>query len=78
MEIRYFQTGGMLLAGAAPVDAFRLQLVLLYVLLGSVALAALIAVTLAQRRFISSAHQLRELAPTATQRACGQRALCAP
>jgi putative ABC transport system permease protein len=31
---------GMLLAGAAPVDAVRLQLVLLYVLLGGVALAA--------------------------------------
>jgi ABC-type iron transport system FetAB permease component len=30
----------MLLAGAAPVDAVRLQLVLLYVLLGGVALAA--------------------------------------
>jgi len=35
---------GMLLAGAAPVDAVRLQLVLLYVLLGAVALAALTAV----------------------------------
>jgi len=32
---------GMLLAGAAPVDAVRLQLVLLYVLLGGVSLAAL-------------------------------------
>ena len=30
---------GMLLAGAEPVDAVRLQLVLLWVLLGSVALA---------------------------------------
>jgi putative ABC transport system permease protein len=57
---------GMLLAGAAPVDAVRLQLVLLYVLLGSVALAALIAVTLARRAFITAAHQLRELAPTST------------
>ena len=32
---------GMLLAGAAPVDAVRLQLILLYILLGSVALGAL-------------------------------------
>jgi putative ABC transport system permease protein len=52
---------GMLLAGAAPVDAVRLQLVLLYALLGSVALAALTAVLLAYRNFFTPAHQLREL-----------------
>ena len=38
---------GMLLAGADPVDAVRLQLILLYALLGSVAIAALTATTLA-------------------------------
>ena len=43
----------MLLAGAAPVDAVRLQLVLLWVLLGSVALAALIATWLAYRGFFT-------------------------
>ena len=32
---------GMLLAGAEPIDAVRLQLILLYTLLGSVAIAAL-------------------------------------
>jgi putative ABC transport system permease protein len=52
---------GMLLAGAAPVDAVRLQLILLYMLLGSVALAGLSAVLLAQRAFFTRAHQLREL-----------------
>jgi putative ABC transport system permease protein len=52
---------GMLLAGAAPIDAVRLQLILLYVLLGSVALAALTAVLLAYRNFFTPAHQLREL-----------------
>ena len=52
---------GMLLAGAAPIDAVRLQLILLYVLLGSVAIAALVAVVLAQRSFLTPAHQLREL-----------------
>jgi len=52
---------GMLLAGAAPVDAVRLQLVLLYVLLGGVSLAALVAVMLAHRSFFTPAHQLREL-----------------
>ena len=51
---------GMLLAGADPVDAVRLQLVLLWVLLGSVALSALIATTLAYRNFFTPAHQLRD------------------
>ena len=51
---------GMLLAGADPVDAVRLQLILLWVLLGSVAIAALAATTLAYRNFFTPAHQLRE------------------
>jgi putative ABC transport system permease protein len=51
---------GMLLAGADPVDAVRLQLILLYTLLGSVAIAALLATTLARRNFFTAAHQLRE------------------
>ena len=51
---------GMLLAGADPIDAVRLQLILLYALLGSVAIAALVATTLARRNFFTSAHQLRE------------------
>jgi UDP-glucose/iron transport system permease protein len=51
---------GMLLAGAAPIDAVRLQLILLYVLLGSVALAALTAVLLAHRNFFTASHQLRD------------------
>jgi putative ABC transport system permease protein len=51
---------GMLLAGAAPTDAVRLQLILLWTLLGSVALAGLIAITLAYRNFFTPAHQLRE------------------
>lgn len=51
---------GMLLAGADPIDAVRLQLILLYVLLGSVAIAALLATTLAYRNFFTAAHQLRE------------------
>lgn len=51
---------GMLIAGAEPIDAVRLQLVLLWVLLGAVALAALIAVSLGYRGFFTPAHQLRE------------------
>ena len=51
---------GMLLAGAEPVDAVRLQLVLLWVLMGAVALSAVIAVSLGYRGFFTEAHQLRE------------------
>jgi putative ABC transport system permease protein len=53
---------GMLIAGAEPVDAVRLQLILLWALLGSVALAALIAVSLGYRGFFTPAHQLRDTA----------------
>jgi putative ABC transport system permease protein len=52
---------GMLIAGASPFDAVRLQLILLYVLLGSVAIASVTAVVLAQRHFFTPAQQLREL-----------------
>ncbi len=51
---------GMLLAGAEPTDAVRLQLILLYALLGSVAIAALVATSLAYRNFFTPAQQLRE------------------
>jgi putative ABC transport system permease protein len=53
---------GMLLAGADPTDAVRLQLILLYVLLGAVAISALVATTLAYRNYFTPAHQLRDLA----------------
>ena len=52
---------GMLLAGANPTDAVRLQLILLYTLLGSVAIAGLVATTLAYRNFFTPAQQLRDL-----------------
>ena len=51
---------GMLLAGADPTDAVRLQLILLWILLGSTAISALVATTLAYRNFFTGAHQLRE------------------
>src|SRR5436305_3180043 len=54
---------GMLLAGAAPIDAVRLQLILLYTLLGSVSLGALTAVLLAYRNFFTASHQLRHPVP---------------
>lgn len=51
---------GMLLAGADPTDAVRLQLILLWVLLGSVAISSLTATGLAYRNFFTAAHQLRD------------------
>lgn len=52
---------GMLLAGASPTNAVRLQLILLYTLLGSVSISALTATVLAYRNFFTPAAQLREL-----------------
>ncbi len=61
---------GLLVAGAAPLDAVRLQLIILYMLLGSVSIASVTAVVLAQRSFFTPAHQLREPAsPPAAARA---------
>ncbi len=51
---------GMLLAGAEPTDAVRLQVILLWALLGSVALSAVLATGLGYRSFFTAAHQLRE------------------
>jgi putative ABC transport system permease protein len=59
---------GMLLAGASPADAVRLQLVLLYVLLGAVALSTLLAVLFSRRAFFTAEHQLREIAPMRSNR----------
>jgi hypothetical protein len=53
-------SGEELVAGAEPLDAVRLQVILLWMLLGSVALAALVAVSLGYRGFFTPAHQLRE------------------
>jgi putative ABC transport system permease protein len=61
---------GMLLAGADPTDAVRLQLILLYTLLGSVAIAGVLATTLAYRHFFTAAQQLRE--PAAGEPAAGR------
>jgi putative ABC transport system permease protein len=59
---------GMLLAGAEPIDAVRLQLILLYALLGSVSLAALVATGLAYKNFFTAAHQLKDLPAAARER----------
>ena len=51
---------GMLLAGADPTDAVRLQLILLWTLLGARRDRRAVATTLAYRNFFTPAHQLRE------------------
>jgi putative ABC transport system permease protein len=49
---------GMILAGASPLAAVRLQMVVMYMLLGGNAFAALVAGELTVRRLFTSAHQL--------------------
>ncbi|HUQ63616.1 MAG TPA: iron export ABC transporter permease subunit FetB [Acidimicrobiales bacterium] len=49
---------GMILAGAEPAAAIRLQLVVMYMLLGGNAFAALVAGKLAVRRLFTKDHQL--------------------
>jgi putative ABC transport system permease protein len=51
---------GALLGGASPINAVRLQLILLWTLMGAASVSALIATSLAQRNFFTPAHQLRE------------------
>jgi putative ABC transport system permease protein len=54
-------TLGMLLAGAAPLDAIRLQLVLFYLLVGGTAITVVLATSIAAGGFFTPAHQLKEL-----------------
>lgn len=49
---------GMILAGAEPLEAIRLQLVVMYMLLGGNAFAAVVAGELTVRRLFTSDHQL--------------------
>lgn len=49
---------GMILAGASPLDAIRLQLVVMYLILGGNAFAALVSAELTVRRLFTPHHQL--------------------
>ena len=51
---------GAILGGASPLEAVRLQLILLWTLMGAASISALIATGFAQGRFFTSAHQLAE------------------
>ena len=54
---------GMIIAGADPLEAVRLQMVVLYMLLGSVSIAAILVGLLSYRTFFTPRHQLRSTAP---------------
>jgi putative ABC transport system permease protein len=49
---------GMIIGGADPLEAVRLQIVVLYMLLGSVSIAAILVGLLSYRSFFTSRHQL--------------------
>jgi putative ABC transport system permease protein len=49
---------GLILAGVSPLSAVRLQLVVMYMLLGGAAFAALVAAQLTERRLFTKSHQL--------------------
>ncbi len=51
---------GMIIGGADPLEAVRPQIVVLYVLLGSVSIAAILVGTLSYRSFFTPRHQLRK------------------
>ncbi|MER6123096.1 iron export ABC transporter permease subunit FetB [Streptomyces sp. NPDC001795] len=52
---------GLILAGVDPFTAIRYQIVVMYMLLAAAALAALIAVRLAERALFDDAHRLRPI-----------------
>ena len=54
---------GMIIAGADPLEAVELQIVVLYMLLGSVSVAAMLVGLLSYRSFFTARHQLRTAAP---------------
>ncbi|MBN1564639.1 MAG: ABC transporter permease, partial [Anaerolineae bacterium] len=52
---------GMILAGASPLQAVQLQIIVMYMLVGSTAFTALMAAWLTYRAFFTRAHQLRSI-----------------
>ena len=49
---------GMILAGASPLEAVRLQIIVMYMIVGAVTFTGLIAAYLTYRSFFNSQHQL--------------------
>ncbi len=56
---------GMILAGASPLQAVQLQMIVMYLLVGAAAFTGLSAAYLTYRAFFTEAHQLRDLKQTA-------------
>ena len=50
---------GMILAGADPLDAVLLQIIVMYMLLFAVSLTAVVVVEMTIRRFFTRYHQLK-------------------
>ena len=50
---------GMILAGASPLEAVKLQIIVMYMLMGAATLTGLCAAWLTARAFFTEAHQLR-------------------
>ena len=51
---------GMILAGASPLEAVQLQIIVMYMLIGAAAFTGLAAAWFTQRQFITPSHQLRQ------------------
>jgi putative ABC transport system permease protein len=49
---------GMILAGAAPLEAVQLQIIVMYMLIGAAAFTGLAATFLSYRQFFTANHQL--------------------
>jgi len=56
---------GMILAGASPLEAVQLQIIVMYMLVGAVTFTGLIAAYLTYRAYFTSAHQLKAISQQA-------------
>lgn len=52
---------GMILAGASPMEAVQLQIIVMYMLIGAVTFTGLIAAYLTYRAYFTSTHQLKTI-----------------
>ena len=52
---------GMILAGASPLEAVQLQIIVMYMLIGAAAFTGLAAIWLTHRQFLTPTHQLQQL-----------------
>ncbi len=52
---------GLIIAGVPPLLAIRYQIVVMYMFLGAITIAALVSVRLARRSLFDDAHRLRHL-----------------